>query len=98
MFSHTRTALTAALLSAALVAGLTSIRIGRRLRPAEHPYGLGLLLAGNGVVAALAQAMALGWSRRRRCAARGLALDQNTLLMVSCSAVLPRNLPLAGEA
>jgi mycofactocin system glycosyltransferase len=41
------------------VALVTAFRIGRRLRPAEHPYALGILLAGNGVVAAVAQAMSL---------------------------------------
>ncbi len=45
--------------AASAVAVATAIRIGSRLRPVEHPYRLGLLLAGNGVVAALAQAMAL---------------------------------------
>lgn len=45
--------------AATAVALVTAFRIGRRLRPAEHPYALGLLLAGNGVVAAGAQAMSL---------------------------------------
>lgn len=45
--------------AASAVTLVTAFRIGSRLRPAEHPYALGLLLAGNGVVAAVAQAMSL---------------------------------------
>ena len=45
--------------AAVVVAALTGLRIGRRLGPVPGRYRTGMVLAGNGVVAAVAQAMSL---------------------------------------
>ncbi|MBW4040712.1 MAG: mycofactocin system glycosyltransferase [Acidobacteria bacterium] len=44
---------------AAAIALIAGVRIGRRLRPVDHPYIAGMRLAGAGAVSALGQGMAL---------------------------------------
>jgi mycofactocin system glycosyltransferase len=41
------------------VAAVAGVRIGRKLRPLDHPYAAGVRLAGAGAVSATAQGMAL---------------------------------------